>query len=215
MGLLIYKHSQVGQVTLPPHLFCSQRSWLRCPQGKSISASQQHIPSALHKWLRQSFVQRNRLFAKEKFKFSFDWKMPGKLCVENCVENLHGKWGKRENRRIKISFTGTSKTKFWHEKRANVVVIYLMLQVFVERTHTHTNRQKTKQTHTQKGRQTVWKVTGKANDRRNKMKEGRMNFLARPESIRNSCAIFNRQERGEGENERGARGRQIVEPLWH
>lgn len=135
--------------------------------------------------------------------------MPGKLCVENCVENLHGKWGKRENRRIKISFTGTSKTKFWHEKRANVVVIYLMLQVFTARTYTHT----TKQTHTQNGRQTVCKVTGKANDRRNKMKEGRMNFLARPESIRNSCAIFNRQ--GRGENERGASRGQIVEPLWH
>lgn len=106
--------------------------------------------------------------------------MPGKLC--KTVHNLHGKWERRQNRRIKISFTGTSKTKFWHEKRANVVVIYLMLQVFTAhtttRTYTHTNihSHTTKQTHT-KGRQSVWKVTGKANDRRNKMKEGRMNFF--------------------------------------
>lgn len=78
--------------------------------------------------------------------------MPGKLCVENCVENLHGKWGKRENRRIKISFTGTSKTKFWHEKRANVVVIYLMLQVFTARTHTRTLTQQNKHTHKRAGK---------------------------------------------------------------
>lgn len=74
--------------------------------------------------------------------------MPGKLCVENCVENLHGKWGKRENRRIKISFTGTSKTKFWHEKRANVVVIYLMLQVFTANAQTHAHSHNKTNTHT-------------------------------------------------------------------
>lgn len=71
--------------------------------------------------------------------------MPGKLC--KTVHNLHGKWQRRQNRRIKISFTGTSKTKFWHEKRANVVVIYLMLQVFTAHTTTGTHNSTHKHTH--------------------------------------------------------------------
>lgn len=125
--------------------------------------------------------------------------MPGKLYRKLC-RKLAWQMGKRENRRIKISFTGTSKTKFWHEKRANVVVIYLMLQVFTARTQTHAHSHNKTNTHT-KGpanclkshRQSQWPT--QQNERRKNEFFGQARI--------DTKFVCNFQQTGEGGGEKG------------